>query len=115
MGGYAPEQVKKSQGGAAPPTIVGDGCDLQFYTDLVGVRAQVSATLSVSETLSVSLRAQGAVRSAVCSTAAGEVVGTLAAFRGLSRLIGCIESSVQYVAHVEFASATRCAVRVVRR
>jgi hypothetical protein len=115
MGGYSPEQVKRSRGGAAVPTVVGDGCDLQISSDLVGVRTQVSAALTVGATLIVSLLARGPVRSVVCATDRDEIVGTLAAVRGLSKLIGCIENGVEYVADVEFASATRCAVRVFRR
>lgn len=31
-GGYAPDQIKKTRGGATPPTVFGDGCDLRFQT-----------------------------------------------------------------------------------
>ncbi len=115
MGGYAPDQIKKSKGGAAPPTVVGDGCDLEFQTDLVGVQSTVSAGLNKGAILLVSLRAQGHIRSVVCETAGGAVVGTLAAFRGLSQLMGCLEQGVGYVALIEEASFSRCSVKVFRR
>ncbi|WP_024879203.1 hypothetical protein [Methylosinus sp. LW3] len=115
MGGYAPDQIKKTKGGAAPPTIVGDGCDLAFQTDLVGVQSRISGGLNKNDELVISLHVQGSIRSVVCETKAGAVVGTLAAFRGLSRLIGCLEQGVGYVAVVEAASFSRCSVKVFRR
>lgn len=115
MGGYAPDQIKKTKGGAAPPAVAGDGCDLAFQTDLVGVQSSISGGLNKDDELVVSLRFQGRIRSVVCETAAGAVVGTLAAFRGLSRLIGCLEQGVGYAAVVETASFSRCSVKVFRR
>lgn len=56
MGGNAPEQIKKTKGGAAPPTVVGDGCDLVFQTDLVGVQSSISTALNKDDELSVRLR-----------------------------------------------------------
>lgn len=115
MGGYSPDQINKTKGGAAPPRVVGDGCDLAFQTDLVGVRSSISAGLNKDDQLVVSLHIQGQIRSVVCETAAGAAVGTLAAFRGLSRLIGCLERGVVYVAIVETASFSRCSVKVFRQ
>jgi hypothetical protein len=114
MGGFAANQAKKTLGGAAP-SVVGDGCDLQFHTDLVGIRAEVSVLLRPGETLYVRLLPQGSARSVICATEAGGIVGTLAAFRGLANLIACMEIGVQYVALVETASATRCSVFVIRQ
>ncbi len=115
MGGYAPEQIRKTRGGAAPPNVVGDGCDLTFQTDLVGVQSSISKTLLTGDELGIRLHIRGQIRSALCETSAGEVVGTLAAFRGLSRLIGCLEQGVEYVAVVETATFSRCTVKVFRR
>lgn len=115
MGGYAPDQIKKTKGGAAPPAVVGDGCDLAFQTDLVGVQSSIAAGLNKDDELVVTLRRQGEIRSAVCQTSAGDVVGTLAAFRGLSRLMGCLEQGVPYAAVVETASFSRCSVKVFRQ
>lgn len=115
MGGYGPDQIKKTKRGTSPPTIVGDGCDLVFQTDLVGVQSSVSSGLNKGEALAVCIHVRGSIRSVVCETSAGSVVGTLAAFRGLSRLIGCLEQGVGFVAVVETASYSRCAVKVFRR
>lgn len=115
MGGYAPDQIKKTKGGAVPPTVVGDGCDLAFQTDLVGVQSRISSALIKDDELLVRLRIKDSIKSVVCESAAGAVVGTLAAFRGLSRLIGCLEQGVAYVAVVETASFSRCSVKVFRR
>ncbi|WP_299819167.1 hypothetical protein [uncultured Roseibium sp.] len=115
MAGYAPDQIKKIKGGIAPPTIVGDGSALAFQTDLVGVQSNISEGLNKDDELTVSILTQGKIRSAVCETADGAVVGTLAAFLGLSRLIGDLERGIGYVAVVEFASFSRCSVKVFRR
>lgn len=115
MGGYAPDQIKKTKGGATPPIVVGDGCDLEFQTDLVGVQSNISEGLDKGGELVISLRVHREIRSVVCETTAGAVVGTLAAFRGLSRLIGCLEQGVSYVAIIEAASFSRCSVKVFRR
>ena len=115
MGGYAPDQIKKTKGGAKSPASIGDGCDLAFQTDLVGVQSSISAELNKDDELTVCLRIQGKIRSVVCETTAGAVVGTLAAFRGVSRLIRCLEQGVAYVAFVETASFSRCSVKVFRR
>ena len=115
MGGYGPDQIKRTRGGAKAPSIVGDGCNLTFLTDLVGVQSDVSGGLDTGEELVVRLHTRGSIRSVVCETTAGSVVGTLAAFLGLSRLIGCLEQGVDYVAVVEAASFSRCSVKVFRR
>lgn len=80
-----------------------------------GVQSGVSGDLQMGDILLVGLVVHGMTRSVVCQTSAGAVVGTLAAFRGLSRLIGCMEQGVEYVAIVEVASFSRCSVRVNRR
>lgn len=115
MGGYAPDQIKKTRGGAPPPAVIGDGCELVFQTDLVGVQSAVSSGLSKSDELAVGLRIQGRIKSVVCETKDGVVVGTLAAFLGLSRLIACVEQGVAYVAVIETASFSRCSVTVSRK
>lgn len=115
MAGFGPNLVRRTRRGAAPSVVHGDGCDLEFSVDLVGVRSEVSAKLRTGEILLVGLRAHGVVHSAACTTQRGEVVGTLAAFVGLARLIGCLEGGAHYLAEVEVASATRCAVKVMRR
>ncbi len=115
MAGFATNRVRRSRWGAEPSLVVGDGCDLRFVTDLVGIRSEVSAKLVLGEPLLVSIRRRGDARSAVCETVAGEVVGTLAAFVGLARLLTCMQGGVTYLAHVQVASGTRCSVEVSRR
>jgi hypothetical protein len=115
MAGFATNQVRRSRWGAKPSLVEGDGCNLRFTTDLVGVRSEVSATLAQGDPLDVRIRQRGEIRSAVCETAAGEVVGTLAAFVGLARLLACMEGGASYLAYVHLASSTRCSVEVLRR
>lgn len=115
MAGFPANHVRRSRWGAKPSQIVSDGCALRFTTDLVGVRSDVSSRLTQGDRLEVSIRRRGDTRSAVCVTATGDVVGTLAAFVGLARLLACMESGVTYLAYVHVASATRCSVEVALR
>jgi hypothetical protein len=71
--------------------------------------------LFAGQVLDVALIARGDVSSAVCQTPAQEVVGALAAFRGLAQLMSCLRSAVPFVAEVLDASATRCEVLVSRK
>lgn len=114
MAGFSPRHIQRAPGGAAP-TRVGDGCDLQFRLDLVGIRTEVTSQLATGEILAVRLVEQGPARSVVCTNRTGDCAGTLAAFRGLAQLIGCINAGVIYIAIVEHSSATRCAVQVIRQ
>ncbi len=115
MAGFPSNQVRRSRWGAEPSRMVGDGCDLRFTTDLVGVRSDISSRLEFGDQLSVRINRFGEIRSAVCVTAEGEVVGTLAAFVGLARLLTCMENHAIYFARVQVASATRCSVEVSRQ
>lgn len=91
-----------------------DPCDLQFRTDLVGVRPSIS-DVRVGHTLAVALLEQRGARSAVCLTADGQVVGALAAFRGLAQLMKCLVQKNRYVADVEVVSKSQCTVLVRRK
>lgn len=115
MAGFANNPVKRTRWGAKPSQVVGDGCDLEFTTDLVGVRSDISAALEPGDRLIVAIHQRDQVRSAVCQTHKGDVVGTLAAFVGLARLLACMYDGVTYLAFVQTASATRCSVRVLRQ
>ena len=113
MAGYAPKSLRH----AAPsqkPTILADGSDLRFSVDLVGVRPEQAASLRTGDALLVEISKNGKWRSLVCLTNGGGIVGTLAAFQGLAQLIAYVEAGTRYVAVVEFASTTRCAVEVIR-
>lgn len=91
-----------------------DPCDLRFRVDLLGVRQEALSTISVGDELEVALDVRGAATSVVCRTSVGAVAGTLAAFRGLARLIRCLSQGEQYIALVESVSRLRCAVFVRR-
>lgn len=91
-----------------------DGCDLRFNVDLVGLRPDQARGLETGDPLLVQISENGKWRSLVCVMNGGGIVGTLAAFQGLAQLIACVEAGARYIAVVEFASATRCAVEVIR-
>lgn len=91
-----------------------DPCDLRFQVELVGVRSEVAARLAVPCVLEVAIVERGEVASAVCRTEDGDIVGALAAFRGLAQLIRCLKDEVPFVALIIAVSATRCEVRVER-
>lgn len=112
MAGFAPKQIRRF----SPETATPDESKREIIrVDLVGIRTDVSSLLSENEILAVALHNAGAIRSVVCVTDRGDVVGTLAGFRGLAHLIGALNEGAQYVAIIESASPTRCSVRVVRQ
>jgi hypothetical protein len=104
MAGFAPKQIRRF----SPETATPDESKREIIrVDLVGIRTDVSSLLSESEILAVALHNAGAIRSVVCVTDRGDVVGTLAGFRGLAHLIGALNEGAQYVAIVEAASSSR--------
>jgi hypothetical protein len=113
MGGYSATKTRKIIALLPAAANPADPCDLRFLVELVGVRSEVSRTLKVGDELVVALIARGSTRSAVVMSG-GDVVGTLAAFRGLAQLISCIDRGHGYSAHVEAASPVRCSVLVER-
>ncbi|ABS61957.1 hypothetical protein Plav_0334 [Parvibaculum lavamentivorans DS-1] len=114
MGGYAVNKGNRNPYQPEDPQGA-DDCDLSFTVDLVGVQPEITSSLSFGDELLVTLKTNGAVTSVVCADERGEVAGTLAAFRGLARLIGCLRQGESYVAVVQAASPTRCMVFVRRR
>lgn len=113
MGGYAPKGVRQAAT-SRRPVVSEDGCDLRFNVDLVGVRPDQVQGIETGDALLVQISENGKWRSLVCVTNGGGVVGTLAAFQGLAQLIACVDTGARYIAVVEFASATRCSVEVIR-
>lgn len=113
MGGYAPKGVRQAAT-SRRPVVLADGCDLRFNVDLVGIRPDQVRGLEAGDSLLVQISENGKWRSLVCVANRGGIVGTLAAFQGLAQLIACVETGARYIAVVEFASATRCSVEVVR-
>lgn len=114
MGGYAAEKKSKKPRWRYPGEESDDPCELVVEVDLVGLQPEVSGRLQSGDELRIDLVPMGAATSAVCRTVAGDIVGTLAAFRGLAQLIGCIRQGVMYEVLVVYASATRCSVQVGR-
>jgi hypothetical protein len=113
MGGYAPKSARQTHANSAP-VVVGDGCDLHFRVDLVGLRTDVLKDVRPGDTLLVHISESGQWRSLTCVARGNHVVGTLAAFQGLAQLISCVEEGADYIAHVDFVSSSRCSVEVVR-
>lgn len=112
MAGFAPKQIRR----ISPETTTPDVSEREIIrVDLVGIRTSVSSLLTENQILAVALQEAGAIRSVVCVTKEGGVVGTLAGFRGLAQLIKALNEGAKYVAIVESASPTRCSVRVVRQ
>jgi hypothetical protein len=101
-----PPKAKKSQGD--------DECDLAFAVDLSATRSALRQTVE-GAALDVELVAEGDLEAVVCKRqGTGDVVGSLAAFEGLSQLIDCIRRRNRYVADVIRITGSNCAVRVRR-
>ncbi len=64
--------------------------------------------------LSVQLKIVGSTKSALVMSKSGGVMGSLAAVRGLSQLLRCMEDGVTYEATVQSVSKTSCNVLVLR-
>lgn len=113
MSGYLPGKKLPSAPSDARRQQSDDPCDLRFRTDLVGVRVGIEG-VEPRDTLAIELRSKGAIRSVVCVSGQGAIVGTLAAFQGLAQLIRCLAQENRYVAVVETVSLTQCTVLVHR-
>lgn len=112
MSGMKPTKPWRFSGGGR--AIEGDGCDIRFRIDLMGVRAPVAAIVRTGDTLDVAIVRDGELRAVVCQTERGERVGSISAFPGLARLIDCMEAGVRYSASVERSSERSCSVLVMR-
>jgi hypothetical protein len=113
MGGYDLKR-RRSIMVAEPQRKGNDPCDLSFRVDLVGVRSSVLERITQGHVLEVALIDCGQAVSAVCRIDGGEIVGALAAFRGLAQLIRCLNEGVQFNAYVTMVTPARCEVRVER-
>jgi hypothetical protein len=113
MGGSSSTPPNRQQGSFKASTT-DDPCDVKFETDLVGISLPGLAGVKNGDVLDVSIKSAGNVKSVVCSTKTGAVVGSLAAFRGLAQLIKCIEGGEVYEALVQSVSRTNCRVMVYR-
>ncbi|NEI04815.1 hypothetical protein GUK34_07930 [Rhizobium leguminosarum] len=63
-------------------------------------------------TLQVVLTVSNGFDVVVCQTAAGAIVGSLAAFPGLATLVGCLRSGRRYIAQVTALNGTIVTVHV---
>jgi len=91
-------------------------CGFDFEIDLVGVRADAAAQLTVGQSLMVRLDQSGGYSLVVCAMAdSGQVVGSLANFLGLGALISCLQRGIHYQATVVAATSASCRVRVLNR
>lgn len=109
MGGFPTTKGHRER--RAWPGDGAQGCDIALSTELVGVRRSAVAGVVAGDVLGIGLTPEGA---AVCARADGEVVGALAAFENLARLLDCLADGVDFVARVEEVSPTRCRVAVAR-
>ncbi|OCX29108.1 hypothetical protein QU42_19420 [Bradyrhizobium sp. UASWS1016] len=101
-----PPKAKKSQGD--------DECDLAFELDLSATRPALRQ-IANGATLDVDLIAEGNLEAVVCRRqGTGDIVGSLAAFEGLTQLIDCIRRRNRYVADVIRIAGSNCTVRVRR-
>lgn len=91
-----------------------DGCDLDFAIDLSAVNLAIVRTLVVGAVLAVDLEPIGNLEAVVCKQASGDIVGTLAAFEGLTDLIDCIRRGNRYSAKVVRINGATCNVHVRR-
>lgn len=91
-----------------------DECDLAFEVDLSATRPPLRQ-ITEDTVLDVELVAEANFEAIVCKQqTTGDVVGSLAAFEGLSQLIDCIRRRNRYVADVIRITGSNCAVRVRR-
>ena len=100
--------------GGLGAAFIDDPCAIVRPTTLQGVRATALANVLVGMNLSVSLIAEGSVRSVVCMLPGSrEIVGSIT-FKGITALIDCIGAGNQYLASVEDLNGGRCDVTIHR-
>jgi len=114
VSGPSPEARKRALAARRQPGAPGNECDLSFTVDLAGVRPDALRTLAVGSTLKVETRTHGPHATLTCVSDAGEVVGSLAAFPGIAKLLACIQVGHRYRASVVDVAPTRCVVTVVQ-
>ena len=105
-----------SPGGIEPPPEPGNPCEQDFRAPLTAVRAATVAKYTLAGDLDVGLAKEGEFVTVVCRVpGTNEVVGSLAAFRGVRELIRCLEQGFEYLARVVTHSATQVEVHVRRK
>jgi hypothetical protein len=97
------------------PKAGGDDCDLEFELDLISLMRPALQQVVEGDVLAVDLITERDLDAVVCKRqVGGEVVGSLAAFRGLADLIDCIKRGHRYAAKVIRRGKTTCRVLVTR-
>ena len=114
MGGSSDPRPAPNRGRRRDDGASSDPCDFDLEIDLVGLQPSTAASLRSGDLLIVDLAPMPPAVSVVCRTSAGDVVGALSAFLGLTQMIACLRKGVDYRAMVISASSTRCTV-VVRQ
>jgi hypothetical protein len=110
-GPSAPADPPKAKGGGGDAS---DDCDLIFEVDLVSLRP-ASQYVARGDVLDIGLVEDNNLEAVVCSRPVErDVVGSLAAFEGLTRLMDCIRRGNRYVADAIAVSRTSCRVKVRR-
>ena len=93
---------------------VTDECDLAFEVDLVSLRS-AARSVARGDVFDVRLVEEENLEAVVCSRPVErDVVGSLAAFEGLTKLIDCMRRGNRYAADALSVSRTSCKVRVRR-
>jgi hypothetical protein len=101
----------KAKGGEVE---VSDDCDLAFEVNLVSLRP-ASRYVTRGAVLDVGLFENNNLEAVVCTRPVErDVVGSLAAFEGLTKLMDCIRRGNGYVADAIAVSRTSCKVKVRR-
>jgi hypothetical protein len=105
-----------SPGGSGSPAGPQNLCAQDFQAPLTGVRAATLTKYTVTSDLDVGLAREGEFVTVVCRVpGTDQVVGSLAAFRGVRELIRCLEQGFEYAARVVSISATQVDVHVRRK
>lgn len=91
-------------------------CEQDFRAPLTGIRAAVLTRYPGLGDLDVGLATEGEFVTVVCRVpGTDQVVGSLAAFRGVRELIRCLEEGFEYIGSVVSLSATQVEVHVRRK
>jgi hypothetical protein len=111
QGPPVPADPPKAKGGEGKAT---DDCDLTFEVDLVSLRPAFRY-VARGDVLDVGLVEEQNLEAVVCTRPVErDVVGSLAAFEGLTKLMDCIRRGNGYVADAIAVSRTSCRVKVRR-
>ena len=114
-GKSGPKPTKKGRATTTGAEPTGDDCNLVFDVDLTSLRPAVR-DVTLGETLDVELATEQDFDAVVCKRRAdGAIVGSLAAFQGLSDLVGCMKRGHRYTAVIVKLGRTACRVHVTRK